>query len=175
MSYKIETLISKEELRAGIQRVADEINRDYEGKSIHLICIIKGGVFFMTELSKYLKMDVTMDFMAVSSYGSDTVSSGIVKIIKDLDEPIEGRDVLIVEDIIDTGNTMEYLMELLRDRKPASLKLCAMLDKPSRRLKDIKADYLAFPIEDKFVVGFGLDYDQKYRNLDYIGAIVFDE
>ena len=129
----------------------------------------------MTELSKYLKMDVTMDFMAVSSYGSDTVSSGIVKIIKDLDEPIEGRDVLIVEDIIDTGNTMEYLMELLRDRKPASLKLCAMLDKPSRRLKDIKADYLAFPIEDKFVVGFGLDYDQKYRNLDYIGAIVFDE
>ena len=175
MSYKIETLISKEELAAGIQKVADEINRDYAGKSVHLICIIKGGVFFMTELSKYLDMDVTMDFMAVSSYGSDTVSSGIVKIIKDLDEPIEGREVIIVEDIIDTGNTMEYLMELLKDRKPASLKLCAMLDKPSRRLKDIKADYLAFSIEDKFVVGFGLDYDQKYRNLDYIGAIVFDE
>lgn len=175
MSYKIETLISKEELAAGIQKVADEINRDYAGKSVHLICIIKGGVFFMTELSKYLDMDVTMDFMAVSSYGSDTVSSGIVKIIKDLDEPIEGREVIIVEDIIDTGNTMEYLMELLKDRKPASLKLCAMLDKPSRRLKDIQADYLAFSIEDKFVVGFGLDYDQKYRNLDYIGAIVFDE
>ena len=175
MSYKIETLISKEELAAGIQKVADEINRDYAGKSVHLICIIKGGVFFMTELSKYLDMDVTMDFMAVSSYGSDTVSSGIVKIIKDLDEPIEGREVIIVEDIIDTGNTMEYLMELLKDRKPASLKLCAMLDKPSRRLKDIKADYLAFSIEDKFVVGFGLDYVQKYRNLDYIGAIVFDE
>ena len=175
MSYKIETLISKEELAAGIQKVADEINRDYAGKSVHLICIIKGGVFFMTELSKYLDMDVTMDFMAVSSYGSDTVSSGIVKIIKDLDEPIEGREVIIVEDIIDTGNTMEYLMELLKDRKPASLKLCAMLDKPSRRLKDMKADYLAFSIEDKFVVGFGLDYDQKYRNLDYIGAIVFDE
>ena len=175
MSYRIETLITRDELAEGIKRVADEINRDYEGKSIHLICIIKGGVFFMTELSKYLKMDVTMDFMAVSSYGSDTVSSGIVKIIKDLDEPIEGRDVLIVEDIIDTGYTMEYLMELLRDRKPASLKLCAMLDKPSRRVTDIKPDYLGFTIEDKFVVGFGLDYDQKYRNLNYIGAVIFDE
>ena len=175
MSYRIETLISEKELAEGIRRVADEINRDYEGKSVHLICIIKGGVFFMTELSKYLKMDVTMDFMSVSSYGSGTVSSGIVKIIKDLDDPIEGRDVIIVEDIVDTGNTMEYLMELLRDRKPSSLKLCTMLDKPSRRLKEVHPDYLGFTIEDKFVVGFGLDYDQKYRNLNYIGAVVFDE
>ncbi len=175
MSYRIETLITRDELAEGIKRVADEINRDYKGRSVHLICIIKGGVFFMTELSKYLDMDVTMDFMAVSSYGSDTVSSGVVKIIKDLDEPIEGRDVIIVEDIIDTGYTMEYLMELLRDRKPASLKLCAMLDKPSRRVTDIKPDYLGFTIEDKFVVGFGLDYDQKYRNLNYIGAVIFDE
>ena len=175
MSYRIETLISKEELAKGIERVAEEINRDYGQKSVHQICIIKGGVFFMTELSKHLNMDVTMDFMAVSSYGSDTVSSGIVKIIKDLDEPIEGRDVIIVEDIVDTGNTMEYLMELLRDRKPSSLKLCTMLDKPSRRLKEVHPDYLGFTIEDKFVVGFGLDYDQKYRNLNYIGAVVFDE
>ena len=175
MSYRIETLITRDELAEGIKRVADEINRDYKGRSVHLICIIKGGVFFMTELSKYLDMDVTMDFMAVSSYGSDTVSSGVVKIIKDLDEPLEGRDVIIVEDIIDTGYTMEYLMELLRDRKPASLKLCAMLDKPSRRVTDIKPDYLGFTIEDKFVVGFGLDYDQKYRNLNYIGAVIFDE
>lgn len=175
MSYRIETLISKEELAKGIERVAEEINMDYGQKSVHLICIIKGGVFFMTELSKHLNMDVTMDFMAVSSYGSDTVSSGIVKIIKDLDEPIEGRDVIIVEDIVDTGNTMEYLMELLRDRKPSSLKLCTMLDKPSRRLKEVHPDYLGFTIEDKFVVGFGLDYDQKYRNLNYIGAVVFDE
>lgn len=175
MSYRIETLITRDELAEGIKRVADEINRDYKGRSVHLICIIKGGVFFMTELSKHLNMDVTMDFMAVSSYGSDTVSSGIVKIIKDLDEPIEGRDVIIVEDIVDTGNTMEYLMELLRDRKPSSLKLCTMLDKPSRRLKEVHPDYLGFTIEDKFVVGFGLDYDQKYRNLNYIGAVVFDE
>ena len=175
MSYRIETLISKEELAKGIERVAEEINRDYGQKSVHLICIIKGGVFFMTELSKHLNMDVTMDFMAVSSYGSDTVSSGIVKIIKDLDEPIKGRDVIIVEDIVDTGNTMEYLMELLRDRKPSSLKLCTMLDKPSRRLKEVHPDYLGFTIEDKFVVGFGLDYDQKYRNLNYIGAVIFDE
>ena len=129
----------------------------------------------MTELSKYLKMDVTMDFMSVSSYGSGTVSSGIVKIIKDLDDPIEGRDVIIVEDIIDTGNTMKYLMQLLEDRKPASIKLCALLDKPSRRVNEIKPDYLAFTVEDKFVVGFGLDYDQRYRNLNYIGAVVFDE
>ena len=175
MSYRIETLISEKELAEGIRRVADEINRDYEGKSVHLICIIKGGVFFMTELSKYLKMDVTMDFMSVSSYGSGTVSSGIVKIIKDLDDPIEGRDVIIVEDIIDTGNTMKYLMQLLEDRKPASIKLCALLDKPSRSVNEIKPDYLAFTVEDKFVVGFGLDYDQRYRNLNYIGAVVFDE
>ena len=165
MSYRIETLISKEELAKGIERVAEEINRDYGQKSVHLICIIKGGVFFMTELSKHLNMDVTMDFMAVSSYGSDTVSSGIVKIIKDLDEPIEGRDVIIVEDIIDTGNTMKYLMQLLEDRKPASIKLCALLDKPSRRVNEIKPDYLAFTVEDKFVVGFGLDYDGLGRNL----------
>ena len=175
MSYKSETLISEEELKKGILRVADEINRDYKGRSVHLICIIKGGVFFMTELSKHLNMDVTMDFMSVSSYGSGTVSSGIVKIIKDLDDPIEGRDVIIVEDIIDTGNTMKYLMQLLEDRKPNSVKLCAMLDKPSRRVNDIKPDYLAFTVEDVFVVGYGLDYDQKYRNLNYIGAVVFDE
>ena len=137
--------------------------------------IIKGGVFFMTELSKHLNMDVTMDFMSVSSYGSGTVSSGIVKIIKDLDDPIEGRDVIIVEDIIDTGNTMKYLMQLLEDRKPNSVKLCAMLDKPSRRVNDIKPDYLAFTVEDVFVVGYGLNSDQQYRTLNYIGAVVFAE
>ena len=175
MSYRIETLITKDELAEDIRRVADEINRDYGDKPVHLICIIKGGVFFMTELSKYLKMDVTMDFMAVSSYGSETVSSGIVKIIKDLDNAIEGKDVIIVEDIVDTGNTMEYLLALLENRKPNSIHLCTMLDKPSRRVKDIEPDYCAFSIEDKFVVGFGLDYDQKYRNLDYIGAVIFDE
>ena len=175
MSYKIETLISKEELRAGIQRVADEINRDYEGKSIHLICIIKGGVFFMTELSKYLKMDVTMDFMSVSSYGSSTKSSGVVKIVKDLDEPLKDKDVIIVEDIVDSGRTLSYLMEMMRDRGPKSLRLCTLLDKPERRVVDVKVDYTGFQIPDEFVVGYGLDYDQRYRNLPYIGVVEFDD
>ena len=129
----------------------------------------------MTELSKYITIPVTIDFMAVSSYGSKTVSSGIVKIIKDHDEPIEGRDVLVVEDIVDTGFTLSYLLEMLRDRKPASLKLCAMLNKPDRRIREVKIDYLGFDIPDEFVVGYGLDYDQHYRNLPYIGSIKPEE
>ncbi len=151
--------------------MAAKISEDYEGKDLHLICILKGGAYFMTELSKYITVPVTIDFMAVSSYGSKTVSSGIVKIIKDHDEPIENRDVLVVEDIVDTGFTLSYLMEILRDRKPASLKLCAMLNKPDRRVREVKIDYCGFDIPDKFVVGYGLDYDQHYRNLPYIGVI----
>ena len=175
MSYRITKLISEEELNAGIKRIAEKINQEYAGKELHLICVLKGGVYFMTELSKYLDMKVSVDFMSVSSYGSGTVSSGVVKIIKDLDEPITGKNVLVVEDIIDTGHTLHYLLELLQERKPASLKLCTMLDKPDRREAEVNVDYTAFTIPDKFVLGFGLDFDQYYRNLPYIGAVEFDE
>ena len=175
MNYRIEKLIDEREVSEGIKSLAESINRDYRGESIRLVCILKGGVFFMTELAKHLSSEVTMDFMSVSSYGAGTESSGVVKIIKDLDESIEGENVLVVEDIVDTGNTLSYLMDLLRDRKPKTIKLCTLLDKPSRRTRDIKADYVAFTIPDKFVVGYGLDYDQKYRNLPYIGVVEFDD
>ncbi|MBQ1424248.1 MAG: hypoxanthine phosphoribosyltransferase [Lachnospiraceae bacterium] len=171
MAHRLSTLISEEDLTARIREMAAKISEDYAGKDLHLICILKGGAYFMTELSKYITVPVTIDFMAVSSYGSKTVSSGIVKIIKDHDEPIENRDVLVVEDIVDTGFTLSYLMEILRDRKPASLKLCAMLNKPDRRVREVQIDYCGFDIPDKFVVGYGLDYDQHYRNLPYIGVI----
>lgn len=171
MAHRLSTLISEEDLTARIREMAAKISEDYTGKDLHLICILKGGAYFMTELSKYITVPVTIDFMAVSSYGSKTVSSGIVKIIKDHDEPIENRDVLVVEDIVDTGFTLSYLMEILRDRKPASLKLCAMLNKPDRRVREVQIDYCGFDIPDKFVVGYGLDYDQHYRNLPYIGVI----
>lgn len=173
-NYTIRTLIPEEELKAGIKRVADEINKEYAGKTVHLICVLKGGVYFLTELSNYITdADVTIDFMSVSSYGAGLKSTGVVKIIKDLDEPIEGKDVIIVEDIIDSGNTLSYLIELLKARKPASLKLATMLDKPSRRVKPLKTDWSAFVIEDLFVAGFGLDYLQKHRNLPFIGEVVF--
>ena len=175
MAYHIEKLISEEELLQGIKRVAARINADYAGKDVHLICVLKGGVYFMTELSKYLDMKVSVDFMSVSSYGSELISTGVVKIIKDLDESIEGKHVIVVEDIIDTGRTLAYLLDLLRDRKPASLRLCTMLDKPERRVTDVAVDYTAFTIPDKFVLGFGLDYDQQYRNLPYIGVVEFDD
>ena len=171
MEYRISTLISEEKLIARIKEMGAEISKDYAGKDIHLICILKGGAYFMTELSKYITIPVTIDFMQVTSYGSQTISSGIVKIVKDHDEPLEGRHVIVVEDIIDTGYTLSYLLEILRDRKPASLKLAAMLNKPDRRIKDVNIDYCGFDIPDKFVIGYGLDYDQKYRNLPYIGVV----
>ena len=165
-------LVSEEELKAKVAELGAQISKDYEGKSVHLICILKGSVMFMSELAKRITVPVTMDFMSCSSYGSGTVSKGIVKIAKDLDEPIEGRDALIVEDIIDSGNTLSYLIEILGKRKPASLRLCTLLDKPSRRVHhEVKVDYTCFQIEDLFVVGYGLDYDQRYRNLPYVGVI----
>ncbi|MBR4993566.1 MAG: hypoxanthine phosphoribosyltransferase, partial [Lachnospiraceae bacterium] len=151
------------------------ISEKYAGKELHLICVLKGGAFFMTELAKRITVPVTLDFMSVSSYGSDTKSSGVVKIIKDLDEPLNGKDVLVVEDIIDSGRTLSYLLEMLKDRKPASLKLCTLLDKPSRRVIDVDVDYTGFQIPDEFVVGYGLDYDQRYRNLPYIGIMELGE
>ena len=175
MKHKVSTLIPEDKLIARIKELAAQISRDYAGQEVHLICILKGGAYFMTELSKYITVPVTIDFMAVSSYGSGTVSSGIVKIIKDHDEPIEGRNVLVVEDIVDTGFTLSYLMEILRDRKPATLKLCAMLNKPDRRVREVKIDYCGFDIPDAFVVGYGLDYDQRYRNLPYIGVVEFED
>ena len=175
MSYHIEKLIDEKEVVEGIKRVADKINNDYAGKKLRLVCILKGGIFFLTELSKYIKEDMSIDFMSVSSYGSGTVSSGVVKIIKDLDESIEGENVIVVEDIVDTGNTLSYLLDMLKDRHPESIKLCTLLDKPSRRTKDVKVDYVAFTIPDKFVVGYGLDYDQYYRNLPYVGVVEFDD
>ena len=171
MSEKIRVLLSEEEVDARIQEVADVINKDYEGKDVHMICVLKGGVFFMCELAKRITRPVTLDFMSVSSYGDDTKSSGVVKIVKDLDQPLEGKDVLIVEDIIDSGRTLYYLMDILSKRNPKSMKLCTLLDKPERRVKDVKVDYVGFNIPDEFVVGYGLDYAQRYRNLPFIGVV----
>ena len=170
----IRTLIDTETVEARIQEMAAQISQDYEGKKLHMICVLKGGIFFMTQLSRHITVPVSMDFMAVSSYGSDTKSSGVVKIVKDLDESIEGKDVLVVEDIVDSGRTLRYLMDLLRDRGPASVRLATLLDKPSRRVVDIHVEYTGFEIEDVFVLGYGLDVDQKYRNLPYIGTLEED-
>ena len=171
MSETIRELISEEEVDKRIRELGEEISRDYAGKQIHLICVLTGGVFFMCELAKRITVPVSMDFMCVGSYGDGTKSSGVVRIAKDLDEAIEGKEVLIVEDIIDSGNTLYYLMDVLQKRKPASLRLCTLLDKPERRVKDVKVDYTGFEIPDEFIVGYGLDYAQKYRNLPYIGIV----
>ena len=175
MKEKVDILISENEIHNRILEIADRINKDYEGEELTLICVLKGGVMFMCDLAKRLNLDVRLDFMSVSSYGAETKSSGVVKIIKDLDNSIEGRDVLIVEDIIDSGNTLAYLLDILEKRGPKSIKLCTLLDKPSRREKDVVVDYVCFEIEDKFVLGYGLDYDQRYRNLPYIGVMEFLE
>lgn len=168
---KISVLISKEAIETRIQEMADKINREYEGQEVHLIGILKGSVFFVCELAKRLTIPVTMDFMSVSSYGAGTESTGRVKIVMDLSESIKGQNVIIVEDIIDSGNTLSYLMPLLSGREPASIRLIALLDKPDRRQKEVPVDDTGFTIPDAFVVGYGLDYAQKYRNLPYIGVI----
>ena len=171
MAEKIKVLISEEEVDARIRELGEKISKEYEGKQIHLICVLKGGVFFMCELAKRITVPVSMDFMCVGSYGDGTKSSGVVRLAKDLDESIENKEVLIVEDIIDSGNTLYYLMDVLRQRKPASLRLCTLLDKPDRRVKDVHVYWTGFEIPDEFVVGYGLDYAQKYRNLPYIGVV----
>ena len=171
MSEKISVLISEEEVDKKVREIAAQISKDYEGKEVHLICVLKGSVFFACELAKRLTVPVTLDFMSVSSYGDDTKSSGFVKIVKDLDEPLENKYVLIVEDIIDSGRTLSYLIEILKKRNPASLHLCTLLDKPDRRVRPVEVDYTCFEIPDEFVVGYGLDYAQKYRNLPYIGVV----
>ena len=174
MAENVRIFLKEEEVDKRIAEVAAMINRDYAGKEVHLICILKGGVFLTCELAKRLTVPVSMDFMSVSSYGSGTESSGVVRIVKDLDESIAGKNVLIVEDIIDSGRTLAYLIEILKQRNPESIHLCTLLDKPERRVKkQVKVDYTCFEIPDEFVVGFGLDYDQKYRNLPYIGVVEF--
>lgn len=175
MNEKIRVLISEEEVCARIREVAAQISRDYEGKEVHLLCVLKGGVFFTCELAKRLTIPVSLDFMSVSSYGDETKSSGVVRIVKDLDQPLADKDVIIVEDIIDSGRTLSYLIEILKKRNPRSIRLCTLLDKPDRRVKKVHVDYCCFRIPDEFVVGYGLDYAQKYRNLPYIGVVEFEK
>ncbi len=175
MKEKVEILLSEQEVDRRIEEIAGQISRDYAGKEVHLICVLKGAVFFMCELAKRITVPVTMDFMSVSSYGNDTKSSGVVKIVKDLDEPLDGKNVLIVEDIIDSGRTLSYLIEILKKRNPASVRLCTLLDKPERRITQVAVDYTCFNIPDEFVVGYGLDYAQKYRNLPFIGGVTFSD
>ena len=172
MEDKIRVLLTEEEVNRKISEVAAQVSRDYEGKTVHMICVLKGGVFFTCELAKRLSVPVTLDFMSVSSYGDDTKSSGVVRIVKDLDESLTGKHVLIVEDIIDSGRTLSYLIEVLKQRGPADIRLCTLLDKPERRVKkQVTVDYTCFSIPDEFVVGYGLDYAQKYRNLPFIGVV----
>ncbi len=174
MAEKIRVLLSEEEVDAKIKQIGEQISRDYAGKEVHLVCVLKGGSFFMCELAKRITVPVSLDFMSVSSYGSETKSSGVVKIVKDLDEPLKGKNVIVVEDIVDSGRTLSYLLEMLKDRGPAEVRLCTLLDKPERRVVEVQVDYTGFQIPDEFVVGYGLDYDQKYRNLPYIGVVEFE-
>ncbi|MGN1270543.1 MAG: hypoxanthine phosphoribosyltransferase [Clostridia bacterium] len=168
---EIKTLIDEEKLHARINEIAKQIEAEYGGKEITLICILKGSVFFTVELAKNINGDVRLEFIRVSSYGEGTESTGEIKMKLDLKDSIQGKDVIVVEDIIDTGRTLSYLIEYLKMKKPNSVKLCALLDKPDRRVKQVKVDYTGFEIPDKFVVGYGLDWDEKYRNLPYIGYI----
>lgn len=171
MKDQIKVMISEEKVDARICELAQQINNDYTGKELHLVIILKGSVFFACELAKRITVPVTMDFMTVSSYGDGMVSAGKITVKKELDEDIAGKEVLIVEDIVDSGNTLFHLKNLLLGRNPASLKIITLLDKPERRTADVQTDYCGFEIPDEFVVGYGLDYAQKYRNLPYIGVV----
>ena len=174
MAEHVRVMLTEEEVDAKIKEIGEQISTDYAGRQVHLICVLKGGSFFMCELAKRITVPVSFDFMSVSSYGGDTKSSGVVKIVKDLDDSIKDKDVIVIEDIIDSGRTLSYLLEMLQQRGPKSLSLCTLLDKPERRVVDVKVDYTGFQIPDEFVVGYGLDYDQRYRNLPYIGIVEFD-
>ena len=171
MENDIRILITEEEVEEKIRQVAARVSADYRGRTVHLVSVLKGSVFFACELAKRITVPVTMDFMSVTSYGDDTKSSGVVRIVKDLDDPLEGKDVLLVEDIIYSGRTLHYLMDILKGRKPESLKLITLLDKPDRRVKPVRVDYTCFEIPDEFVVGYGLDHAQRYRNLPFIGVV----
>ena len=170
---KLRVLIPSEKIQARIRELGEQISADYPDGNLHMICILKGACFFLTDLARAMKRDVFVDFMGISTYGKGKTSSGEVKVTKDLDISIEGADVLIVEDIVDSGVTLNYLMHVLEQRKPRSIRIAALLDKPERRLRPIHANYVGFQIPDEFVVGYGLDYAEKYRNLDDI--CVLDE
>ena len=174
MGERVRVMLSEEEVDKRIQEIGDAISKDYAGKQVHLVCVLKGGSFFLCELAKRITVPVSLDFMSVSSYGSDTKSSGVVRIVKDLDESLKDKHVIVVEDVVDSGRTLSYLLEMLNDRGPSSMALCTRLDKPERRVVEVDVDYTGFQIPDEFVVGYGLDYDQRYRNLPYIGVVEFD-
>lgn len=174
MAERVEVLLTEKEVDDRIQAIGDQISKDYAGKQVHLVCVLKGGSFFMCELAKRITVPVSLDFMSVSSYGGDTKSSGVIKIVKDLDESLKDKDVIVVEDIVDSGRTLSYLLKMLQARGPKSLALCTLLDKPDRRVVDVNVNYTGFQIPDEFVVGYGLDYDQRYRNLPFIGIVKFD-
>jgi hypoxanthine phosphoribosyltransferase len=170
-----EILVQADELQHKIKQMAEEITRDYEGKSLLLIGVLKGAVLFLADLMRHLDVSCEIDFMAVSSYGSSTESSGVVRILKDLDAPLEGRHVLVVEDIVDSGLTLHYLLRTLEARGPASLEVCALLTKPSRRSVDLPVRYTGFEIPDKFAIGYGLDYAERYRGLPYVAALTLSD
>ena len=170
--HNISVYLTEEQLNERIAQMGAEITKKFAGQSVYLVCILKGSIFFTTELAKRIELPMTIDFMSVSSYGAETRSSGVVNIKKDLENSIEGENVIVVEDIVDSGHTLSRLMSLFESRNPKSLTICTLLDKPERRVvDDLKVDYTGFVIPDKFVVGFGLDYDQRYRNLPYIGFV----
>ena len=174
MSDKIHVMFTEEEVNAKIKELGAQISDDMNGEPVKIICILKGASFFACELAKRISVPVYIDFMSVSSYGDGTESSGIVRIIKDLDDSIEGENVLIVEDIIDSGRTLSYLVDNLKSRGAKSVRLCTLMSKPSRRVVDVPVDYIGYEIPDEFVVGYGLDYAQKYRNLPYVGVVEID-
>lgn len=174
MSEKINVMFSEEEVNQKIRELGAQISKDLNGEPVKIICILKGASFFACELAKRITAPVFIDFMSVSSYGDETESSGVVRILKDLDDTIEGQNVLVVEDIIDSGRTLSYLLENLKSRKAKSVKMCTLLSKPSRRVVDVQVDYIGYEIPDEFVVGYGLDYAQKYRNLPFIGTVELD-
>ncbi len=166
-----EILVQADDLQRRVRALGEEVTRDYEGKELLLICVLKGAVFFLSDLMRHIEVPCEVDFMAVASYGSSTQSSGVVRILKDLDAPIEGRDVLIVEDIVDSGLTLSYLLRSLSARSPASLEVCALLTKPARREVELPAKYIGFEIPDRFAIGYGLDHAERYRNLPYIATL----
>lgn len=169
--YIDKVLVTKEQLEKRIKEIGQQITKDYQGKQIILVCTLRGAVLFFGDLAKHINLPLSMDFIAVSSYGGGTKSSGVVRILHDLEENIQGRDVLIIEDIVDSGRTLHYLVENLLSRKPQSVRVCALLDKPYQRVTPVVADYVGFEIPDEFVVGYGLDYQELYRNLPYIGVL----
>ncbi len=166
-----EVLLTEEQIQQRIRELAEQISADYKGKDLLLVCVLKGGILFLTDLMRQLDIPHAIDFMAISSYGAGTESSGVVRILMDLNTSIEGKNVLIVEDIVDTGHTLDYILRNLSTRRPASLKVCALLNKPSRRQVDVPIHYVGFDIPNKFVIGYGLDFGEKYRNLPFVGVL----